>query len=314
MRSPRRSALRPGSDAPDWHDAQISLPLFDATGSMLAVTASPVMPTLPAPVTTPASAAGPATVASAAPPAHRLLRHLRSNREVRLDGQLIGYELKRGRRRTIGFVVGPEGLAVSVPRWVGQVEIDQALQAKSRWILRKLADQRSRLERLEAARVDWRDGASLPFLGAPMVVELDPTVTGALFQAQPRLLRVGLPSRAEPAQIRDAVQGWLQQQALALFEQRCAFYAERLRVRIRRLRLSSAQTRWGSASADGTVRLNWRLIHFALPTIDYVVAHELAHLHEMNHSPAFWEVVRSVMPDYEERRGSLRDGQVPVYD
>jgi predicted metal-dependent hydrolase len=61
-------------------------------------------------------------------------------------------------------------------------------------------------------------------------------------------------------------------------------------------------------------RSNWRLIHFALPTIDYVVAHELAHLHEMNHSPAFWDVVRSVMPDYEERRGSLREGQVPVYD
>jgi predicted metal-dependent hydrolase len=246
--------------------------------------------------------------------AHRLLRHLRSNREVCLGEHLIGYELKRGRRRTIGFVVGPEGLAVSVPRWVGQVEIDQALQAKSQWILRKLADQRSRLERLEAARVDWRDGASLPFLGAPMVVQLDPTVTGALFQAQPRRLRVGLPTRAEPAQIRDAVQGWLQQQALALFEQRCAFFADRLGVRIRRLRLSSAQTRWGSASADGTVRLNWRLIHFALATIDYVVAHELAHLHEMNHSPAFWEVVRSVMPDYEARRGSLKDGQVPVYD
>jgi predicted metal-dependent hydrolase len=311
MRSSRRSDQRAGRDAPDWHDAQISLPLFDSTGSMLT---SPALPVAQGP--SPAASGGlePAAPPASGPTPHRLLRHLRSNREVRLGEHLIGYELKRARRRTIGFVVGPEGLAVSVPRWVGQVEIDQALQAKSQWILRKLADQRSRLERLEAARVDWRDGVSLPFLGSPMVVQLDPTVTGALFQAQPRQLRVGLPTRAEPAQIRDAVQGWLQQQALALFEQRCAFYAERLRVRIRRLRLSSAQTRWGSASADGTVRLNWRLIHFALPTIDYVVAHELAHLHEMNHSPAFWEVVRSVMPDYEARRGTLKDGQVPVYD
>jgi hypothetical protein len=245
---------------------------------------------------------------------HRLFRHLRSNREVKLGAHLIGYELKRGRRRTIGFVIGHEGLAVSAPRWVGQGEIDQALQAKARWILRKLADQKERLDRLEAARVDWRDGTALPFLGAPMAVRLDPTVAGALFTAQPRSLRVGLPLQAEPAQIRDAVQGWLQRQALALFEQRCGFYAVQLGVAIRRLRLSSAQTRWGSASADGTVRLNWRLIHFALPTIDYVVAHELAHLREMNHSPAFWEVVRSVMPDFEHRRGSLRDGQVPVYD
>ena len=58
---------------------------------------------------------------------------------------------------------------------------------------------------------------------------------------------------------------------------------------MKRLSLSSASTRWGSASADGSIRLNWRLVHFALPVIDYVVAHELAHLREMNHSAAFWE-------------------------
>ena len=54
--------------------------------------------------------------------------------------------------------------------------------------------------------------------------------------------------------------------------------------------------------------------HFALHTIDYVVAHELAHLREMNHSPRFWDVVRSVVPDYERARGTLKDGVVPVFD
>ena len=81
-----------------------------------------------------------------------------------------------------------------------------------------------------------------------------------------------------------------------------------------RLSLSAAQTRWGSASADGSVRLNWRLVHFGLPVIDYVVAHELAHLREMNHSPAFWEVVRSVVPDYERVRGTLRSEVLPLLD
>ena len=81
-----------------------------------------------------------------------------------------------------------------------------------------------------------------------------------------------------------------------------------------RLALSSAQTRWGSANADGSIRLNWRLIHFAMPSIDYVVAHELAHLREMNHSPRFWDVVRSVLPDYEQQRSQLKEGVVPVFD
>ena len=99
-----------------------------------------------------------------------------------------------------------------------------------------------------------------------------------------------------------------------MFEERCAIFAERLGVRVTRLALSSAQTRWGSASADGSIRLNWRLIHFALPTIDYVVAHELAHLRHMDHSPRFWDVVRSVIPDVEAERLRLRDPMLPAID
>jgi predicted metal-dependent hydrolase len=125
---------------------------------------------------------------------------------------------------------------------------------------------------------------------------------------------VGLPQNAEPEQIRDAVQSWLQRQARRVFEERCREFAQRLGVRVTRLALSSAQTRWGSASADGSIRLHWRLIHFAMPVIDYVVAHELAHLREMNHSPAFWDVVRSVMPDYEQARGALKDDVLPAFD
>ena len=85
-------------------------------------------------------------------------------------------------------------------------------------------------------------------------------------------------------------------------------------MRYTRLALSSAQTRWGSASADGSIRLNWRLVHLPMSTIDYVVAHELAHLRHMDHSPRFWDVVRSVMPDYEVVRSGLRDDVLPVFD
>jgi predicted metal-dependent hydrolase len=78
-----------------------------------------------------------------------------------------------------------------------------------------------------------------------------------------------------------------------------------------RLTLSSASTRWGSASADGSIRLNWRLVHFGLPVIDYVVTHELAHLREMNHSAAFWDVVRSALPGYERALATLREQPLP---
>ena len=254
--------------------------------------------------------------------AGEVFRHPRAQRDVRLDGHLVAYEMRRARRRSIGFVVGPDGLTVSAPRWVGLKDVDSALQDKRGWILRKLREQRERALRLQSARVDWRDGTELPFLGETVIVVLDARCAGAVLgdpgDGLPgmarRLLRVGLPHTATPEQIRDAVQGWLQRQARRVFEERCTLFAARLQVRVRRIALSSAATRWGSANADGSIRLNWRLVHFALPIVDYVVAHELAHLREMNHSPAFWGVVRSVLPDYESSRAALRDGQVPVFD
>ena len=249
-----------------------------------------------------------------------------SRSEIRLDGHLIGYTLKRARRRSIGFVVGIDGLSVNAPKWIGLHEIESALREKAGWILRKLREQRERAERLQAAKIDWRDGSSVPFLGDTVIIVLDPraglTKDSAVLNTDaqslpgvPHLtLHIALPHSASAEQIRDVVQSWLQRQARRVFEERCQLFTARLGVRMKRLSLSSAQTRWGSASADGSIRLNWRLIHFALPAIDYVVAHELAHLREMNHSPRFWDVVRSVLPDYKAARGSLKDGVLPVFD
>jgi hypothetical protein len=272
------------------------------------------------------AAAAPVRATSAAPLAPDNLRHPRARRELRLGEHLVGYELRRARRRSIGFVVGLEGLSVAAPRWVLQSDIEAALREKSAWILRKLAEQRAHGERLQAARVEWRDGATIPFLGEPVVVVLGArtvaAAAGALLHAGAdavpgdarHRLHLALPPHATAEQIRDAVQSWLQRQARRIFEERCAHFAERLGVRLRRLALSSAQTRWGSANADGSVRLNWRLVHFGMATIDYVVAHELAHLRHMDHGPKFWDAVRSVVPDVEHARGTLRRELVPVFE
>jgi predicted metal-dependent hydrolase len=264
----------------------------------------------------------------AAPTAPRLapavFRHPQAQREIRLREHLVAYAFRRARRSSIGFVVGTDGLSVAAPKWVNIGDVEAALREKADWILRKLREQQERAQRLQAAKVDWKDGTGIPFLGETVIVVLDARAAkaGAVLNTDatalpgvPRLtLHVGLPHTATPEQIRDVVQSWLQRQAKRVFEERCQHFAAQLGVRYTRLSLSSAQTRWGSASASGAIRLNWRLIHFAMPTIDYVVAHELAHLREMNHSPRFWDVVRSVMPDYERARGALKDDVLPVFD
>lgn len=257
--------------------------------------------------------------APAAAAATTAFLHPRAHRELLLEGHRVGYEFRRARRRSIGFVIGEEGLTVSAPRWVGFTEIESALREKARWIVRKLQEREERTRRMAQARIEWRDGTAIPFLGETVIVVIDPRTTGAVLNTAadalpgvPRLtLHVGLPHGALPDQLREAVQSWLQRQAKRIFEERCQLYAPRLGVSVRRLSLSSASTRWGSASHDGSIRLNWRLVHFGLPIVDYVVAHELAHLREMNHSEAFWDVVRSVLPDYEQVRGRLKHEVVP---
>ena len=296
----------------------LQLSLFDVAVPAAAPEAVSAVPR--APIPTPAPMPEPA-----APPRESVVavfRHPQADREIRLREHLVAYALRRVRRRTIGFIVGAEGLAVNAPRWVGISDIESALREKADWILRKLAEQQDRAQRQLQAKVDWRDGAAVPFLGETVIVVLDARATGAMLNTDaqslpgvPRLtLHVGLTHTATPEQIRDAVQSWLQRQAKRVFQERVNHFADKLGVRCTRLSLSSAQTRWGSASADGSIRLNWRLVHFALTTIDYVVTHELAHLREMNHSPRFWDVVRSVLPDYERVRGSLKDDSLPVFD
>jgi len=168
-------------------------------------------------------------------------------------------------------------------------------------------------QQLNITQIEWKDGAQLPYLGQSISVMLGaaPGATGKSatrphFDTDAGVLWLGLPALPEVQQIRERVQGWLHAQALQVFGERLPVYAVKLGVEFRAYALSSAATRWGSCSSDGKIRLNWRLIHFPVPIIDYVVAHELAHLCEMNHSPRFWKTVESIFPDFREARHTLK--------
>jgi predicted metal-dependent hydrolase len=236
-----------------------------------------------------------------------LWRHPRANRECRLGEAVVAYEFKRGQRRTIGLNIGPLGLSVRAPRWTPLGEIDAFVQTKAAWVLNKLQLVQERQRNTPAPQA-WHEGAAVAYLGQPLTLVLDPShaFDGVGAVPQGDRLWVGLARDASPDRLRDTVQAWLMREAQRIFTERLDHFAPRLGVRYTRLRLSSAGTRWGSASADGGIRLNWRLVHLSLEMIDYVVAHELSHLREMNHSPDFWGVVHSVMPDYDARRQALK--------
>lgn len=249
---------------------------------------------------------GGAAPAPSAPPAQDPTRSGVKVRRLTLGGRTLEYTLKRSSRRTIGFSIDGSGLAITAPRWVTLADIETAIAGKERWIFAKLAEWQTRAEQRALPRIEWRDGAQIPFLGKPVRIALASTNAALFFDVHAATLALALPAHADAQQIKDRVQGWLQTEAKRLFGERLDYYAQKLGVAYKGYALSSAATRWGSCSSDGRIRLNWRLIHFPLSIIDYVAAHELAHLREMNHSPRFWQTVESIFPEFREARHTLK--------
>jgi predicted metal-dependent hydrolase len=254
-------------------------------------------------------------------------RHPEASQQTRLVGHMVDYELLRSRRRTMTFSVSPIGLSVHAPFGMPQPTIESAVQEKARWIVRKLAGMQQREERMAALKMDWQGGAQLAYLGGTLKVSVDPHAARTALIATPTSadqtgnqagkawdLMLKLPAISDDKKIRDTTKKWLLQQATQHYTARMNHYADLLGVKWRTLTLTNANTRWGSAKADGTIRLHWRLMQFSPDVIDYVVAHELSHLRELNHSPRFWATVASVLPDYEARQKQLKAQVLPPWE
>jgi predicted metal-dependent hydrolase len=224
-------------------------------------------------------------------------------RTALLAGQVVDYTLKRsGKRRTIGLRIDDDGLTVAVPLRASERWLSGVLQERAEWIVKTLGAWQSR----KPDPIRWEEGASVPFLGENLSLRVVSSLFGSAPLLRGRQLFVHVADSLDEAAIEQAVTQWLRREAEVLFGERAAHFAPVLGAAPSELKLSSARTQWGSCTARGTVHLNWQLIKLPLRLIDYVVVHELAHLREMNHSPAFWAVVKTACPDFKRRRAELR--------
>jgi predicted metal-dependent hydrolase len=228
-------------------------------------------------------------------------------RRVLAEPHIIEYWLRRSKRRSIGFLIEDDGLHVTAPRWVTIAEIEEAVRSKQRWIVAKLDERRKSLAQKKEP-TPLGDGASIPFLGKiyTLRVQSGEKTSGVALDDTLDTITVSLRPNTREDKLKMHVENWLQKEARRVFSQRLPTFSEKLGVTYRSFALSSAMTQWGSCTAQGTLRLNWRLIHLSLDLIDYVIAHELSHLREMNHGPRFWSTVKSIFPEYENAKKLLR--------
>lgn len=231
-------------------------------------------------------------------------------RRIALEGVSVEYRLIRSRRQSIGMEIDRRGLVVRAPRWVALREIELALRERATWIGEGLAAWHDRPR--DALPTEWRTGAPLLYRGRALTL--------ALFAARRETIAADLvnltvlhPTPADSTKIGAFVCRWLEQQAIELFAARALEFARRLHAAPPAVRLSNARTQWGSCNERGEIRLHWRLVQLEPPLADYVVAHEVAHLVELNHSPRFWALVERLLPDHREQRRRL-DALTPLLD
>ncbi len=226
---------------------------------------------------------------------------------VCLGGQSIPYSIRVSTRaRILRLVVRQEsGLEIVVPRGVRSRQIEEALQQKASWILKSM-------RRLQAMP-ELKDGRELSCMGKLLRLQL--TVSDRVVSGRPRVTLAGetlLVTLRETdwnnsGVLRRALEVWFRRRAHTLIPDRLLAANQTFGFQYGRVTIKEQKSRWGSCSRAGNLNFNWRLLMAPLPVLDYVLIHELAHLQELNHAPAFWQLVASACPDYQIQRRWLRE-------
>ena len=222
----------------------------------------------------------------------------------------VAYTLVRShRRKTASIYVERDGsVTVRVPDNLADAEIETLIEGKRYWIHKHLTEWRE----LNAAQVvrEYVNGEGFLYLGRSYRLQwVDDQTVPLLLKGGYFLLRRDPKTQADPAQ---AFKAFYQEQAHAKVPERVARFAPAFGVEIPEVHIMDLGYRWASASAvaaEGKGRLNfhWRCMMAPLTVLEYIVAHELAHLLVPDHSPAFWSELDKVMPDYRERQRWLRE-------
>jgi len=218
--------------------------------------------------------------------------------QIELDGVTVSVTVKLSKRtRSFRLSLPASGPLLTLPEGARWADAEAFLHRHRHWLAARLP-RAAQAKRLEV-------GAVMPLRGVAHLV----VATGAL---RGRVQALDLPDGpvlqvpGDPAHQPRRLYDWLRAQALADLSRQSAVHAGRLGVKVKQIRLRSQSSRWGSCSSTGNINYNWRLILAPPHVLDYVAAHEVAHMLEMNHSPAFWATVARTLPDMARGKAWLK--------
>lgn len=222
--------------------------------------------------------------------------------DIELDGEPHQVKLSRNnraRRYILRVDAARRSIVLTMPVRGSMREAHRFVTRHENWL-------RSQLARLPEA-IPFAHGAVIPFRGTPHMIRHDGTGRRAV-----RILEHDLDAMPEisitcgPAHLPRRMTDWLKKQARENLTERVAAHATALDVRPGKMSLRDPRSRWGSCAENGALSFSWRLIMAPAHVLDYVAAHEIAHLREMNHSPDFWALVDQTCPDAARAKSWLK--------
>jgi predicted metal-dependent hydrolase len=226
------------------------------------------------------------------PPEPRLI-------EVAFDGETYSVELRRhrqARRYTLRVNAASRAVVLTMPMRGSLRDAVTFAERSGAWIA-------ARLKRLPQA-IPFADGLELPLRGVPHRIVHRPTARGTVWieasEAGPLLCVAG-----DKAHLARRVRDYLKREAKLDLDAASRHYTAMLGVSMKRIVIRDQSSRWGSCTAAGVLSYSWRLILAPPFVLDYLAAHEAAHMVEMNHSRKFWRVVARICPDWERAKGWL---------
>lgn len=214
-------------------------------------------------------------------------------------------ESERAKRRQV--VVTPEAVEVVMPMGSPPDGADGPhafIQARRGWVY----TQRREFEEARARELHqfYARGATLMFRGRNLALEIHPCDTDTVTVTCQSRFHVEVPtaltSLARLEATRDALDAWLRERALADAQRFARRHERRLGVASKAVRIGDAKRMWGSCGKDGVIRVHWRLVQAPAAAMEYVVAHEVAHLVHRHHGPDFWTLLAETLPDWQERK------------
>jgi predicted metal-dependent hydrolase len=220
----------------------------------------------------------------------------RPTQTVRVGDAELAVDIRRvarARRITLRIDATTRGVVLTLPPGVDPAHGIAFLRDKEVWL-------RNRLSRLPAA-IPFADGAVIPLFGDDHVIRHRPDARGGVW-CEAGVVHV----TGDPAHLSRRVQDWLKAQARQALSAQARAMAARVDRAVTRVSVRDTRSRWGSCSAAGALSFSWRLVLAPRPVFDYVVAHEVAHLVELNHGPRFWRLVAELCPDADHGRRWLR--------